>query len=113
MTRNGRDCPALMVACCTLLLALLMERPSVAQPGRNVQIVASRDLKADGAMLHVDFAAGALDLSQDKVLAHIQSAADAVVAYYGRFPVSRDRILVVTWPDRGGVGGGTTWGDMA
>ncbi|HEY1579417.1 MAG TPA: hypothetical protein VGF82_20295 [Terracidiphilus sp.] len=86
---------------------------SAAQPGHNLQIIASRNLKAGGATLQVDFATGSLDLSQDAVLAHVQAAANAVVAYYGRFPVSRDRILVVTWPDRGGVGGGTTWGDMA
>lgn len=94
-------------------MALLIPQVSVAQPGHNLQIVASHDLRADGATLQVDFAAGPLDLSQDAILAHVQAAASAVVAYYGRFPVSRDRILVVPWADRGGIGGGTTWGDMA
>lgn len=84
-----------------------------AQPGHNLQIAASRDLKTGGATLQVDFAAGPLDLSQDAILAHIQMAAKAVVAYYGRFPVDRDRVLVVPWPDRNGLGDGTTWGDMA
>ncbi|WP_109489198.1 hypothetical protein [Occallatibacter savannae] len=84
-----------------------------AQPGHNLQIVASHVLKAAGATLQVDFAAGALDLSQDSVLAHVQRAADAVAAYYGRFPVSRDRILIVPDADGHGIGHGTTWGDMA
>ena len=84
-----------------------------AQPGHNLQIVASRDLKAGGATLHVDFAAGALDLPEDAVLAHVQAAADAVVAYFGRFPVTRDRILIVPVPDSHDIGHGTTWGDMA
>ena len=87
--------------------------PLAAQPGHNLQIVASRELKIGGATLQVDFATGPLDLSQDEILAHIENAAKAVAAYYGRFPVSRDRILVVPWPDRNDVGGGTTWGDMA
>jgi hypothetical protein len=95
------------------LMLLLVPPLLLAQPGRNLQIVATRDLKADGATLQVDFATGPLDLSQDAILAHVQAAANAVVAYYGRFPVSRDRILVVPWPERGGIGGGTTWGDMA
>lgn len=84
-----------------------------AQPGHNLQIVATRELKIGSATLQVDFAAGPLDLSQDAILAHIQMAAKAVAAYYGHFPVNRDRILIVPWPDRDGIGGGTTWGDMA
>ena len=84
-----------------------------AQPGHNLQIVESTNLKIGGATLQVDFAAGSLDLSRDAILAHIRAAAEAVVAYYGHFPVERDRILVVPSPDRDGIGNGTTWGDMA
>jgi hypothetical protein len=64
------------------------------------------------AVLQVDFAPGALDLGDDAVLHHIQAAASAVIAYYGRFPVSRARVLVVPIPGRGGAPQGTTWGDM-
>lgn len=85
----------------------------VAQPGHNLQIVATRNLTLIDATIQVDFAAGPLDLSQDAIVAHILEAANAVVAYYGRFPVARDRILVVPWPDRRGIGNGTTWGNMA
>lgn len=95
----------------SLILLLEYHRVLPAQPGHNLQIIATREL--NGATLQVDFAAGQLDLSQDAILAHIQMAARAIVAYYGRFPVRRDRILIVPWPDRDGVGGGTTWGDMA
>ena len=97
----------------SLILLLEYHRVLPAQPGHNLQIIATRELKIGGATLQVDFAAGQLDLSQDAILAHIQMAARAIVAYYGRFPVRRDRILIVPWPDRDGVGGGTTWGDMA
>jgi hypothetical protein len=97
----------------SLVAAFAAARLTLAQPGHNLQIVASHDLYAGGATLEVDFAAGPLDLQQDAILAHIGSAAKAVVAYYGRFPVDRDRILVVPSADRNRIGNGTTWGDMA
>lgn len=84
-----------------------------AQPGHDLKIVASHEIKNGGATLQVDFAAGPIDLSQDAILAHIRAAAAAVTAYYGHFPVSRDRILIVPVPDKDGIGHGTTWGDMA
>ena len=61
----------------------------------------------------MDFAAGPMDLSQDTVMAHVQAAASAVTAYYGRFPVARARVLIVPVADREGIVQGTTWGDMA
>jgi hypothetical protein len=107
MTNFGRRlvCSGLGLCLATVLLS--------AQPGHNLQIVASHDLNIGGATLQIDFAAGPLDLSQNAILAHIQMAAKAVVAYYGHFPVPRDRILIVPVPDRDGIGHGTTWGDMA
>jgi hypothetical protein len=77
----------------------------------------SFQIKLGGAELQVDFAPGALDMGEAPVLAHIRMAADAVVAYYGRFPVSRARVLVAPVADRGGAPHGTalqgtTWGDM-
>ena len=57
------------------LLANLVAAPmALAQPGHNLQIVASHDLKIGGATLQVDFAAGPLDLSQEAILAHIRAA---------------------------------------
>jgi hypothetical protein len=86
---------------------------AVAQPGHNLTIVASRELKIGGGMVQVDFAEGAMDLSRDAVFAHVQAAAAAITSYYGRFPVARVRVLIVPVPDRGGIVQGTTWGDMA
>jgi hypothetical protein len=84
-----------------------------AQPGRNVTIVDSKQLAIGGAMIQVDFAEGAVDLPQTAVLGHIRAAADAVTAYYGRFPVAKVRVLVIPMPGRHGDLHGTTWGDMA
>jgi hypothetical protein len=76
-------------------------------------IASSRQLSMGGATLQVDFANGPLDLPVDAVLQHIQAAASAVTAYYGRFPVARARILVVPVAGRRGETiQGTTWGDV-
>ena len=97
----------------SLALALAHSFLASAQPGRNLTIVASRELKIGGASLEVDFAAGQLDLPQVAIMTHIQAAATAVATYYGRFPVNRARILIVPVPDGHGIGHGTTWGDIA
>jgi hypothetical protein len=96
-------------------LAVALALPSVvaAQPGHNLTIVTSRQLKIGGATLQVDFAAGALDLPIDTVLAHVQAAASAITAYYGRFPDQRARVLIVPVANARGIVQGTTWGDMA
>ncbi|HEY6489256.1 MAG: hypothetical protein WCC26_08170 [Terracidiphilus sp.] len=85
---------------------------ALAQPGRNVEIADTRQIRAGGAQIQVDFASGALDLPEDAVMAHVQAAVDALVAYYGRFPVQRARILIIPAEDRQGVLQGTTWGGM-
>jgi hypothetical protein len=82
-------------------------------PPFAAKIAASRQMRIGGATLQVDFAEGKLDLPLDAVLKHVQDAAAAVTAYYGRFPVSRARILIVPIAGRGGEPHGTTWGDMA
>jgi len=98
------------------LLALLVLAPffASAQPWRPAAGIAStHELKIGESTLQVDFANGSMDLAPDQVLKHIREAAEAIAAYYGRFPVARARILVV--PTQGGrreAIGGTTWGDV-
>ena len=96
----------------TFVLALAPATPLCAQPGRGLKIVDSREVKVRGGVLQVDFAEGHLD-EPEAILRRIQSAASAVVAYYGRFPLKRMRLLVVPVPGRHGVVQGTSWGDMA
>ena len=72
-----------------------------------------REIEAGKAVVQVDFAQGAVDLSRDAVLAHIQAAVAAVTTYYGRFPVTKARVLVIPTPGRHGDLQGTTWGDMS
>ncbi len=78
----------------------------------NAEVVATKNPTLPGAALQVDFAAGELDLAQDKILPWVQRAANAVVVYYGKFPVPRARVLIVTVPGEDGIVQGTTWGGM-
>ena len=73
---------------------------------------ATRRLQVGGSTLQVEFATGALDLSDDVVMKRIETAAHAVTMYYGGFPVPRTRIFIVPVADRSGVVQGTTWGDV-
>jgi hypothetical protein len=81
-------------------------------PGRKYDIAVSRELHVGGATLQVDIATGQMDLPADTLVQHVETAAKAVTAYYGRFPVSRVRVLIVPVDGKRGVFGGTTWGDM-
>jgi hypothetical protein len=74
--------------------------------------VFTQQLKYGNATVQVDFAPGALDLPPAQILPWVQRAATAVTTYFGRFPVTRARILIVPATDRHGVMQGTTWGDM-
>ena len=73
---------------------------------------ATHRLQIGGGTLQVDFATGTLDLSDDIVMKRIETAARAVVTYYGAFPVPRAHIFIVPVADRSGVVQGTTWGDV-
>lgn len=62
--------------------------------------------------IEVGFAPGDLDLSTAQVMQWVENAAGSVATYYGRFPVPRDRILIMPAEDRRGVMQGTTWGGV-
>ena len=67
-------------------------------------------LQIGGANLHIEFAGVESDLLRACIVAEIGRAAQTVAAYYGRFPVSSARILVVVVAGEHGVLHGTTWG---
>ena len=62
-----------------------------------------------GGNIHVAFAPGDIALPKEKVLDWIRMSAKAVSTYYGRFPVSSLRLLLVP-VDGARIRGGTTWG---
>jgi hypothetical protein len=69
-------------------------------------------VKVGGGTIDVSFGPGKIDLPEAKVLGWIKNAAEAVAAYYGRFPVAHTRLLVRPADGRHGVFNGTTWGSM-
>jgi hypothetical protein len=83
------------------------------QPWEPIKPAISRQLDIGGAVIQVDIAPGPLDLSVDAIVHHVQAAATAVTTYYGRFPVTRARVLIVPVAGRSGIVQGTSWGDMA
>lgn len=95
------------------VLILLVPLFAGAQPWRARQGIAStHQITVGGATIKVDFANGPMDLTTDQILNHIRKAADAITTYYGKFPVSRARILVVPTLGRRERIGGTTWGGV-
>lgn len=98
----------LLVLCAFITCPVKIE----AQPDTAV-VTFSQTINIGDAILQIDFAEGTFDHSRAKIVERIQMAADAVAVYYGRFPVSRVRILVVPIAGRHGVLQGTTWGNMS
>ncbi len=66
-------------------------------------------LMIGGSRIDVTIDTGAAPLSQPDVMKWVQSAAESVAAYYGRFPVPHLTLRVVSF-DGDGVRHGTTWG---
>jgi hypothetical protein len=104
-----------------LLLAGLGARVSIGSaqgggpqhgPGFNVTVVATHRIDVGGTTLQVDFAGGAMDLTPEAILGHVEKAGKAVAAYYGKFPVSGARVLIVPVEGERGILQGTTWGGV-
>ncbi|MGA7350367.1 MAG: hypothetical protein WBX06_04370 [Acidobacteriaceae bacterium] len=75
-------------------------------------VASSQTFTIARSTLQVDFAPGSLDLPTPQIMQWVKDAASAVATYYGRFPVPRDRVLIVPAEDRHGVLQGTSWGDV-
>jgi len=67
------------------------------------------DIDVPGGVVHVAFAPGEIALPRDRILDFVRTSAKAVSTYYGRFPVSSVKLLIVP-VDGPRVRGGTTWG---
>jgi hypothetical protein len=76
-----------------------------------VKVDSTHNVSVGGATIQVDFGEGPLDLGTEAVVGRVKDAAQALTVYYGKFPVTRDRMLIIPVRDRHGVFRGTTWGD--
>jgi hypothetical protein len=81
-------------------------------PGFSVTVVATHRIDVGGTTLQVDFAGGAMDLSSEAILGHVEKAGKAVAAYYGKFPVAGARVLIIPVEGDSGILQGTTWGGV-
>jgi hypothetical protein len=78
-------------------------------PYTDFDRLSSTPIAVDGGTLNVAFAPGTFDLPRTALFAWLETSAKAVSVYFGKFPVSSARILIV--PVRGsGVQSGTTFG---
>lgn len=100
------------VAAATVLAPALAQFPGHHGPPWDAAVASTHEFRIGGSTLQVDFAPGTLDLPPSAILQWVRNAATAVATYYGRFPVPRDRILVVPRPGNSGVMHGTTWGGV-
>ena len=93
-----------------LITLLLYSRLRAQGPFGHETITFSQTLQIGGAQIQVDFAEGKFDLPNSALLQWVDKAARAVTAYYGHFPVTRARVLIVR--TNGQAIHGTTWGDI-
>jgi hypothetical protein len=78
-------------------------------PYDRFDLLTTSPVNVGGGTLHVGFAPGELALPRSALKAWLEKSAKAVSVYFGKFPVTSARILIVPVPGRG-VQGGTTFG---
>ena len=101
---------------CKVILVLIAAAPAalgllvLSRPGQERDDAQMRfQLAAKGSKIDVEVGPGDLMVSGEELKRWVQNAADAIVAYYGRFPVPHLRIQIE--PSGGnGIRGGKTFG---
>src|SRR5262250_214587 len=95
----------LIAAAPAVLGLLVLSRPSQERDDPQMRF----QLAAKGSKIDVEVGPGDLMVSGEELKRWVQNAADAIVAYYGRFPVPHLRIQIE--PSGGnGIRGGKTFG---
>src|SRR5262245_34204667 len=100
-----------------LVLGALANGPAYAQdeftgerfPYRAFDRLPKTTIAVGGGTLDVGFAPGGFPLPRNGIMAWLERSAKAVSVYFGRFPVSSARILIVSAPGSD-VQGGASWG---
>ena len=96
---------ALIAGLPTALGLLVLSRGGQERDGEQMRF----QLAAKGSKIDVEVGPGELMVSEDELKRWVQNAADAIVAYYGRYPVPHLRIRIE--PSGGnGIRGGKTFG---
>jgi hypothetical protein len=98
--------------CCLFVLLVLPGHPEKLHGAESLMTVPSAtSLLIGGANLQIEFSGTEPDLPKGSIIAKINQDAQAVAAYYGKFPVSSARIQIAVTTGKHGVLHGTTWGD--
>ena len=81
-------------------------------PPWDSAVASSKVVKIGACTLQIDFGPGEFDLKQDEIVHWVETAGQAVAAYFGKFPVPRARVLILPIAGKQGVLTGTTWGGV-
>ncbi len=103
---------SVLLCCVTVVVAVALVAMNFARnaTASASEIASTQNFQVCGSTVHVNFAAGDLDLPQDDVLRWVRNAGESVATYYGRFTVPSMTVLVVPASDQRGVLNGRTWG---
>lgn len=105
---------AIVAACAVLFLltfGIFLKAQFRGGPPWAHPVASSRVIHIGGATIQVDFGPGSVDLPNEAILHWVENAASSVATYYGRFPVTRDRVLIEPAPGRD-ILRGTSWGGV-
>src|SRR5713226_2770064 len=97
-----RSAPFVAVVCGCALLFLFIRAPSTEGDMTSALLIG-------GSKIDVTIESGNMKLTQAELLHWVQSAAEAVATYYGRYPVPHVQIRIIP-VDGSGVGHGQTFG---
>ncbi len=97
---------SLLIACVFFLSAQFGGGPPWRHP-----VASSHVIRIGDATIQVDFGPGTFDLPTNAILHWVENASSSVATYYGRFPVTRDRVMIEPAPGRD-ILRGTSWGDV-
>jgi hypothetical protein len=92
------------ISSCFLIILIMPAHPI------RLTKTSAPSFQMDVADLQIDFTGIEPDLPKAYIIAKVNNAAGAVAAYYGRFPVSSARIVIVVAAGEHGILRGTTWG---
>jgi hypothetical protein len=95
------------VSACVKLCALVLLLPWVAATAAAGEMTST--LLIGGARIDVTIESGNLKVSQAELMHWVQSAAEAIATYYGRYPLPHVAIRIIPI-DGNGVRHGQTWG---
>jgi hypothetical protein len=95
-----------------LTLVAMVPFAEAQHPPWRATVASTETFRVGASTLLVDFAPGPLQLPTQQIANSVEQTAASVAEYYGKFPVTRARILIVPIAGQAGVLGGTTWGNV-